>query len=101
MLPRRELLPRDLAQPAKQRGRKRDQPRARARVDSGIYSHDSGTWLVLDRDEEPSAPDVERQRAYADWLASLEPRKDRSRHREEVARRRAHHVDTGSGKGAA
>lgn len=101
MLPRRELLPRDLAQPPKQRSRKRDELRARARVDSGIYTNDSGTWLVLDRDEQPSAPDVERQRAYADWLASLEPRKNRSRHREDVARRGAHDVDAGSGKGAA
>jgi len=82
MLPittRGQLLSSDLAQATEERGGQRDDLVARARVDSGVDLHDAGAFSTagFDGDEEPTAGDVERQRAYADWLARFEPRQDR------------------------
>ena len=80
MLPirsRRELDGGNLTETADERGGESKQLRARARVQSGIDFHDSRAGLGLEGDEEPTAQDVERQRAYADWLARFEPSEQR------------------------
>lgn len=84
MLPtRRKLAGNDVAETLKEGSRESEQLVARRRVDSGIDLHDAGALAGasrdgFDSDEEPSASDVERQRAYADWLARFEPREQRT-----------------------
>lgn len=101
MLPRRtlsELGERTLAQVGEQGAGQADQLGARPRVDSGIDFHDARPWSVLESDEEPSAGDVERQRAYADWLASFEPAQQRGRQGEHFVGGVADEVDARPGK---
>jgi hypothetical protein len=78
-----------------------DELGARGGVDSGIDLHDARSGLSVDRDEEPSAADVERHRAYADWLASLEPRQQRGGERYRLVGLASHEVDAGAGERAA
>ena len=104
MIPRKtsgQLPRRDLAEATEEGRGARDDLGARPRVDSGVDLHDARSGLGLHGDEQPSAADVERQRAYSDWLARFEPREDR---RGEVERRRglvADEVDPGPDERAA
>jgi hypothetical protein len=93
----------ELAEATDERTGERHELRARARVDSGINLHDPWTVarLGFEGDEEPTAADVERQRAYADWLARFEPRKKGRRQREHAVRLVADQIDAGSGERAA
>jgi len=104
MLPRRtlgELGERALAEVGEQGAGQPDQLGARPRVDSGIDFHDARPWSVLEGDEEPSAGDVERQRAYADWLARFEPAQEGRRQREGLVGGGADQVDARPGERAA
>lgn len=106
MLPTRtrgQLLGSNLSQATEERGRQRDELVARARVDSGVDLHDPGAFSTagFDGDEEPTASDVERQRAYSDWLARFEPRQNRGRQGERGSGFFADHVDAGAGERAA
>ncbi len=97
MLPirsRREFDCGNLTEAAEQGGGEGDQLRARGRIESGIDFHDARSWSGLDGDEEPSAQDVERQRAYSDWLARFEPRQQRGGEGERLGGVVAHEVDT-------
>lgn len=71
----------NLAETPEKRGCQSDDGFARPRVDSGVDLHDTGAFSPagFDGDEEPTAADVERQRAYADWLARFEPGQNRGR----------------------
>jgi hypothetical protein len=51
----------------------------RRRVESGVDLCAPELRSALDRGDEPSASDVERQRAYADWLSRFEPAQQRGR----------------------
>jgi hypothetical protein len=80
MLPtRRQLHGDDLTQAKNQRSGEEHQLVARRRVDSGVDLHDPGLRDCCGGDQEPSASDVERQRAYSDWLARFEPAQQRGR----------------------
>ena len=69
----------NLAQVTNQGVRERQDLGARPRVDSGVDLHDARPWLGFDGDEEPTEADIERQRAYAAWLARFEPGQNWSR----------------------
>lgn len=106
MLPirtRRQLCSSDFSETTEQGGGQRHDLVARARVDSGIDLHDAGAFSTagFDGDEEPTAADVERQRAYADWLARFEPRQERGRQGERPSGFFADQVDPRSGERAA
>jgi hypothetical protein len=106
MLPirtRGQLLGSNLSQATEERGCESDDLLARARVDSGVALHDARAFSTagFDGDEEPTAADVERQRAYADWLARFEPRKDGGGQRERGSGFFADHVDARPGERAA
>lgn len=109
MLParsRRQLQGSELPQPVQERSCQDEQLRGRARVDSGIDLQDAGagracSGLGFEGDEEPTAGDVERKRAYADWLARFEPGEDRRRQDERRHGLGAHQIHSGSGERAA
>ena len=109
MLPtRRQLRDRDLTQTPEEGSREADQFVARApraRVDSGVDLQYAGTtlgaWVDVEGDEEPSASDVEGQRAYADWLSSFEPREERTGQGEHGLRLVEDQVHARSGERAA
>ena len=104
MLPTRtrgELHGGNLAQVTNQGVRERQDLGARPRVDSGIDLHDARPWLGFDGDEEATEADIERQRAYADWLARFEPGQHRSRQGEGSRRLVADHIHARSGERAA
>ncbi len=109
MLPtRRQLSQRQLPQTTDDRNRETDQLVARGRVDSGIDFHDAGPFDAavsrragFEGDEEPTAGQVERQRAYSDWLAGFEPRQQRTGERKDVVRLGADQVHARSGERAA
>ena len=60
-------------------------PRLRSQAASSRAVELRGTqgFGTVESDEEPSAADVKRQRAYADWLSSLEPPQKRRRQGED------------------
>ena len=104
MLPIRsrcELDGGNLTEAAEQGASQGDELRARARVESGIDFHDARSRGGLDGDEEPTTLDVERQRAYSDWLARYEPRQQRSRQGERLGGLVADQVDARSRERAA
>lgn len=106
MLPirtRGQLLSSDFTQPTEEGGCQRDDGVARARVDSGVDFHDAGSLpsAGFEGDEQPTAADVERQRAYADWLARFEPPKHRGRQSERRSGFFANQVDARAGERAA
>jgi len=106
MLPirtRGQLLSSNLAQATDERGCQRDDLVARARVDSGVDLHDAGSFSTagFEGDEEPTEADVERQRAYSDWLARFEPGQHRGRQGERGSGFFADHVDARPGERAA
>jgi len=102
MLPtRRQLERNDDAEMLEHGARESHQLLARGRVDSGIDLHDAGLRDVLESDEEPSAADVERQRAYADWLARFEPSQKRRREGQDAVGLGTDEVDSRSGERAA
>ena len=107
MLPTRRQLPdNDLTQMPQDGTRQSEQLVARGRVDSGVDFHDPGAPAGASRDgfdgdEEPSASDVERQRAYADWLSSFEPREQRTGQGEHGLRLVKDQVHARSGERAA
>ncbi len=107
MLPTRRQFPDDdLTQMPQDGTRKSKQLVARRRVDSGVDFHDAGAPVDaardgFDGDQEPSASDVERQRAYADWLAGFEPREKRAGEGEHGVGLLAHQVHARSGEHAA
>ena len=74
---------------------------ARPRVDSGVDLHDARPWLGFDGDEEPTQADIERQRAYADWLARFEPGQNRGRQGEGSRRVVADQIHARPGERAA
>jgi len=107
----------DLAQVTNQGDRERQDLGARPRVDSGIDLHDARPWLPcsshgstcglsssrlgFDGDEEPTQADIERQRAYADWLARFEPRQNGTRQGEGSRRLVADQIHARPGERAA
>ena len=106
MLPittRGQLLSSNLAQATDERGCQRHDLVARPRIDSGVDLHDAGAFSTagFDGDEEPTAADIERQRAYADWLARFEPRQNRGRQGERGSGFFADQIDARSGERAA
>lgn len=107
MLPTRRQLPgNDFTQMPQDGTRKSEQLVARGRVDSGVDFHDAGTPVGASRDgfdgdEEPSASDVERQRAYSDWLSGFEPRQQRTGEGQDGVGLVAHQVHPRSGEHAA
>ena len=102
MLPTRcQLDEDDLSETLDQRLGEGQQLIARRRVDSGVDLHDPGLRGSFDGDEEPSASDVERQRAYSDWLAGFEPAQKRSSQDQQLVRLDADDVDARSGECAA